>query len=238
MPRDLFGDVQQPVTRVGSRSRYTVVLSLAAHAAAVAAIVAATVLGPVVLPGLASSDLTYVTAMLPKAPPPPLPPRGPKPAEAPPPLANPNAAPIDVPDGIAPEPDVPFDVGAGPDVGLDTVFGVTGLDTLLGEPPPTPPALPPGPVRVGVHIRPPSKIRDASPVYPVIAQTAGVQGLVILEALIGSDGRVQSAQVLRGHPLLNDAALTAVRQWEYTPTLLNGVPVPVVMSVTVNFALR
>lgn len=235
MPRDLFGHIQQPVTRVGSRSRYTVVLSLTAHAAAIVAIVAATVLGPVVLPGLASSDLTYVSTMLPQPPPVFL--RNQTQAEAPP-LANPNAAPIDVPDGIAPEPDVQFDGGVGPDVGLDAVLGVTGLDTVIGEPPPPPPPTPPVPVRVGGNIRPPSKVRDTAPVYPGIAQQANVQGLVILEALIGTDGRVQNARVLRGHPLLNDAALAAVRQWEYTPTLLNGVPVSVVMSVTVDFALR
>ncbi len=57
---------------------------------------------------------------------------------------------------------------------------------------------------------------------------------MILEALIGVDGRVADAKVLRSVPLLDQAALDAVRQWEYTPTLLNGAPVPVVMTVTVH----
>ena len=75
-------------------------------------------------------------------------------------------------------------------------------------------------------------------VYPPIAQSARVQGIVIIEATIGPDGKVRDAKVLRGQPLLNDAALSAVRQWEYTPTLLNGVPVPVIMTVTVTFTLQ
>jgi protein TonB len=81
------------------------------------------------------------------------------------------------------------------------------------------------------------KTRDVSPVYPSIAQSARVQGVVIIEATIGPDGLVQNARVLRSIPLLDDAALSAVRQWEFTPTLLNGSPVPVIMTVTVNFQL-
>ena len=60
---------------------------------------------------------------------------------------------------------------------------------------------------------------------------------MIVEATIGTDGRVQAARVLRALPFLDQAALTAVRQWVYTPTLLNGIPVPVIMTVTVNFTL-
>jgi protein TonB len=65
-----------------------------------------------------------------------------------------------------------------------------------------------------------------------------VEGVVILEAIIGADGRVQEVRVLRSKPLLDQAAIDAVRQWLFTPTLLNGVPVPVIMTVTVNFALE
>ena len=74
--------------------------------------------------------------------------------------------------------------------------------------------------------------------YPAIAQAARVQGIVIIEATISPAGRVLDASVLRSIPLLDAAALAAVKQWEYTPTLLNGVPVSVVMTVTVNFQLR
>jgi TonB family protein len=94
-----------------------------------------------------------------------------------------------------------------------------------------------GPLRVGGNMPPPRKIRDVRPVYPAIARTAKVQGVVILETTIGADGRVSSARVIRSLPLLDQAALDAVRQWEFTPTLLNGVPTPIIMTVTVNFSL-
>jgi protein TonB len=90
---------------------------------------------------------------------------------------------------------------------------------------------------VGGQIKPPTKTKDVKPVYPPIAQSARVQGVVIIEATIGANGRVQDARVLRSIPLLDQAALDAVRQWEFTPTLLNGVPVPVIMTVTVQFTL-
>ena len=90
-------------------------------------------------------------------------------------------------------------------------------------------------VRVGGKISAPIKIKDVKPVYPAMAQSAHVAGAVIIEATIGADGKVIDAKVLRSIPLLDQAALDAVRQWVYTPTLLNGVPVPVVVTVTINF---
>jgi len=93
------------------------------------------------------------------------------------------------------------------------------------------------PVRVGGQVKAPTQIRKVQPVYPAEAQAAKVQGIVILEAIIGADGRVNDAKVLRSVPLLDQAAIDAVRQWEYTPTLLNGVPTPVIMTVTVTFNL-
>ena len=104
-------------------------------------------------------------------------------------------------------------------------------------PSPTPSPLP-APVHVGGEIEPPTKTKDVRPQYPPIAQSARVQGVVIVEATIGPSGTVQDARVLQSIPLLDAAALAAVRQWEFTPTVLNGVPVPVIMDVTVNFALR
>ena len=69
------------------------------------------------------------------------------------------------------------------------------------------------------------------------AQQARVQGVVIIEALIDDRGEVANARVLRSIPMLDDAALSAVSQWQFTPTLLNGAPVGVIMTVTVNFTL-
>jgi TonB family protein len=93
-------------------------------------------------------------------------------------------------------------------------------------------------VRVGGRIEPPIKMNDVKPVYPAIAKNAGVTGAVIIEATIGADGKVIDARVLRSIPLLDQAALDAVRQWEYRPTVLNGVAVPVIMTVTINFKLQ
>lgn len=92
-------------------------------------------------------------------------------------------------------------------------------------------------VRVGGNIRPPQKTKHVDPVYPPIAQSARVQGVVILETIIDEQGRVADARVLRSIPLLDQAALDAVRQWEFSPTMLNGVPTPVIMTTTVQFSL-
>jgi protein TonB len=109
--------------------------------------------------------------------------------------------------------------------------------------PPT--ALPPAPpetpkvVRVGGLIKEPRKLVHVPPVYPTMAQQTHVQGTVTLEALIDVTGRVQNVKVLSSdHPLLNGAAMQAVQQWRYTPTELNGVPVPVLMTIFVRFTLE
>ncbi|HXR43277.1 MAG TPA: energy transducer TonB, partial [Pseudolysinimonas sp.] len=160
---------------------------------------------------------------------------------------SPAAAPLRAPEAVTPEvprepaPIADFDLGV--DGGLDPVGPFTPGDPAGGArtpPPPPPPPVatpPPAPVRVGGVIRAPQKIRDVAPRYPVIAQQSKVQGFVILEAVISEDGAVESLRVLRSQPLLDAAALEAVRQWRFTPTLLNGQPVPVVMTVTVNFSL-
>ena len=111
-------------------------------------------------------------------------------------------------------------------------------------PPPPPPPPPPGPVdgtmpiRVGGNVAPPAKIRDVKPEYPPEARAAGVSGLVILEAVIDANGNVRDARVLKSVPLLDQAALDAVRQWQFTPTRLNNTFVPVIMTVTLNFSLQ
>jgi TonB family protein len=105
---------------------------------------------------------------------------------------------------------------------------------------PGPPANPDatGAYRIGGGLMPPKKTKDARPQYPAIAQQARVQGVVILEVRIDEHGNVSDAKVLRSIPMLDQAAIEAVKQWQYTPTLLNGVAVPILMTVTVNFSLR
>jgi protein TonB len=83
----------------------------------------------------------------------------------------------------------------------------------------------------------PAKIKDVKPVYPEIAKASGVQGIVVIEVRIEPDGTVGTASVIRSIPLLDEAALDAVKQWRFTPTLLNGEPTAVMMTVTINFTL-
>lgn len=94
-----------------------------------------------------------------------------------------------------------------------------------------------GPFRVGGNIRPPQKTKHVAPEYPAIAQTSRVQGVVIVEAIIDEQGRVAEARILRSIPLLDRAALDAATQWEFSPTVVDGRAVPVVMTVTIQFTL-
>jgi TonB family protein len=97
---------------------------------------------------------------------------------------------------------------------------------------------PVAPVKVGGAIKEPRKTRHVNPAYPGTAVQARVQGVVVLECTISATGKVVEVRTLRGVPLLSEAAIEAVRRWEYTPTVLNGTPVPVIMTVTVNFKLN
>ena len=87
-------------------------------------------------------------------------------------------------------------------------------------------------------MRAPTKIKDVRPIYPPDAMAARIQGVVVIEVSLDTEGRVRDARVLRSIPELDEAALTAVRQWEFTPSIVNGKPVPIVMTVTVNFTLQ
>jgi protein TonB len=93
-------------------------------------------------------------------------------------------------------------------------------------------------VRVGGNIAAPVRTYNVPAAYPSLAQTVRVQGMVIVEVLIGEDGSVQGGRILRSIPLLDQAAMEAVQQWRFQPTLLNGVAIPVIMTTTVNFTLQ
>jgi periplasmic protein TonB len=96
----------------------------------------------------------------------------------------------------------------------------------------------PAPLRpVGGNIREPRRIRGEVPVYPELARRAHIEGKVVLECVIDTDGRVTDLRVVSGPPLLTGAALDGVRTWVYTPTTLNGQPIRVILTVTVKFAL-
>ncbi|MGD9904587.1 MAG: TonB family protein [Vicinamibacterales bacterium] len=235
MPGDLFGPVTRPFDGVGGRSRLTVPVSLAAHVVVVAAVVVVPLLATDALPALREPlSVSMITPVVPAPPP--------LRRVAPPPtrlaVANPEAAPIEAPSGVAPEPEWQRDRTFFEDRGPGLLDGIEHGAQVLTPPPPPPAPEPPATVRVSSGVTAPTRIHDVAPVYPPIAVQAHIEGLVIIEATIGVDGAVTDARVLRSEPLLADAALQAVRQWRYTPTRLDGRPVAVVMTVTVNFRLR
>jgi periplasmic protein TonB len=106
--------------------------------------------------------------------------------------------------------------------------------------PPHPPAVaaaPSEPLRVGGDVQMAKLVKKVIPEYPPLAKTARVSGVVRLLGVIAKDGTIQNLQVISGHPLLARAALEAVKQWVYQPTLLNGQPVEVIAPIDVNFTL-
>jgi protein TonB len=237
VPRDLFGDVTAPSITLGTRKWYSVPLSFVAHTAVIGAIVVVPLVATGALPMPATRPM-IVELMTPPVPQPPPAPRRATPA--PPSPANRNAAPSVAPDTIAPDRNF--------DAGFENIthreIGIVGGSEVDGGVVVPPPAAAPPPareerVRIGGVVRAPERLSHVAPIYPPVALAARVRGLVIIEAVIDTRGNVQDARILRSDsPLLNEAAVTAVRQWTYSPTLLNGVPVSVVMTVTVQFALR
>ena len=230
MPRDLFGDVTRPSISIGNRKWYTVPVSLFSHVVVVAAAVVVPLLASQALP----KPMEGITIFFdpPEIPPPPPPPIR-EIREIPQQVVK--SIPVDAPTGFTKEPEQPEVPWRETDVPPNVVIGLVDTPDSIMAPPPKP--VDRAPVRVGGTIRQPQRVRDVQPAYPAIAQAARVQGIVIIEATIGVDGQVTNARILRSVPLLDEAALEAVRQWQYTPTLLNGVPVPVIMTVTVQFTL-
>jgi protein TonB len=92
-------------------------------------------------------------------------------------------------------------------------------------------------MRISAGVQPPRKLHQVDPIYPELARAARVEGRVVLDCVIGVDGRVTDVRIVRGVALLNQAAVDAVGQWVYVPTLLSGRPVPVILTVTVDFHL-
>jgi protein TonB len=239
----MFRDIIQPAAGVGGRKKYVVPLSILTHVILIAIAIAFPLFAPGVLPSPATTLIARVNPVIPDVPLPPPPPASQPRTPPPAPTPDPSVAPIDAPHEIAPEP-ARFPATQ---IGVESVGTIEGVDASVSDlfgkrvepvPPPRQPAPPAEPLHVGGKIKQPRKINDIQPIYPPIAQQAHVEGMVIIEATLGPGGNVVDARVLKSIPLLNDAALAAVRQWRYTPTLLNGIPVPVVMTVTVNFTLR
>ncbi len=243
MSHELFEEVVKPTVTVGSRSPYSVAASIAVHVLIIGAVVIAPLMAVDVLPAPTRSLPDYVLVVSPPVPPAstPAPARDAEAranAEAPAEPATAPDVPTEAPDGIRDrEPPAPPAMSVGHVVSdrlLDSL-GPGGPGTRTPSPPP--PQVPSGPVRIGGQIREPVKVVHVPPVYPAIAQNARIHGTVTIEAVIGTDGAVREATVRSGVPLLDQAALDAVRRWRYRPTLLNGVAVPVIMTVQVRFTL-
>lgn len=137
---------------------------------------------------------------------------------------------------------LPFSVGNGrASAESDQLAGGIGIGVLPTAPPPRQAAPvkkePPKPLRVGGSVQAANIVQRVNPSYPQLAKQARIQGLVRLEGIIARDGSIQQLKVISGHPLLVPAAVEAVRQWRYRPTLLNGEPVEVIAPIDVNFIL-
>ena len=158
-------------------------------------------------------------------------------------LVAPKAIPKDV--KIIKEEEAPPDVGAGMVGGVPggvaggsmggVIGGVIGGAGSTAAPPP--PKVSPKRITVGGNVQAAHLVNRVQPVYPPLARQTRISGTVKLHAIIGKNGAVEQLQVVSGHPLLVQAALDAVRQWRYQPTLLNGEPVEVDTEIDVIFSL-
>jgi protein TonB len=238
MPRDLFSDVIRPSVHVRSKKSSAFPLAIVLHLAALLVVVIAPLVATDVLP-TPRRVLEFMAVAPPSIPPPPPGPSADAPRRSTRSPVSTSAAPLEAPDRIGEE-----IASAEPGVEIGGVpgglpGGVPGGIDVGSEPsPPPPPAAFKEPIRPGGVIKSPKKTKEVLPIYPAIARAARVQGTVILDAVIDETGKVTTVRVLRSNPPLDAAAIDAVRQWEFTPTLLNGQPIPIVMTVTITFTLN
>jgi periplasmic protein TonB len=230
-------------TSFSSRGTSTAAVSVGLHALLLASVLVLPLFLHQPLPERADEVRAFFAEPISITPPPPPPPAAAAPrahanSARPPVESGALHAPSVIPEVIAPEDG--FDLGSDGGVPGGVEGGVPGgvVGGVVGGLPDAP-APPPVPrLRAGRDVSPPRRLREVAPVYPKYARLSRLEGVVVVEAVIDERGRVQNATVVKGVPLLDDAALDAVRQWAYAPSLLNGVPVQVVMTVTVTFQLR
>ena len=241
----MFDTVTGEVKHLPRHATLPILMSSMAQAAAVGAfIVIPLMLVTDTIPEIPSM-MAFVAAPPPPPPPPPPPAPAPKPVVQTATPMNAAAAPIEPPTTIAPErpSDEGLDIGApgGVEGGIPggVVGGVLGGLPEAPPPPPPPPAVAKGPVRIGGQIQTPALITRVEPAYPPIAVSAHLEGIVILEAIVSREGTVEEVKVLRSvHPLLDREAVTAVKQWRYSPLVLNGIKERFVLTVTLSFHLQ
>lgn len=247
---------QQSFSEATARTNrgWTVLVSSALQIALVSAISLVPLLRPEILP---KTLLQTMLTVPPTPPPPPPPPALTQAAHLPRAVPRPfNSTglfePATVPDKVAilSDAELPVDSSGVPGGLQGGVPGGTGTsaDSLFkslqarSEPrPPVVKAEPPAVIprlQVGGQVQAGKLIYGPKPLYPPLALRTRTEGTVQLTAVIGRDGTVQNLSVVSGHPLFVQAALEAVRQWRYAPTLLNGDPVEVVSPITVTFSLN
>jgi len=227
--------------------------------------VAAAVLTPMMYPDVLKVAKASIPLSVPLAPPPPPPPAGnpapktapTKPTEPPKVFVPPTKVPTEVAKNLPEDPNPPqFEPRVGVPGGdpRGKEGGVpNGVPESIGDPrnviplppPPPPPAevkkanpAPTGPVRVGGDVQAAKILSQPKPAYPALARSIRQQGTVRLSAVISRDGQVVNLTLVSGPPLLVAAAMDAVRQWRYRPTLLNGEAVEVLTQIDVNFTLN
>ena len=241
MPRDLFVET---VTHkyAPKRSKWTIAGSILAHTMLVGAVL--------VVPILSALDdyVVYANKLTFTLPPPAMPamPAPPPKVTTPVPTMNPDAAPpappvepvtseVPKPTSYGPPPPPGMLFGAGPP-GIPSVGDGHRNVTVHTFRPPEPKK--PEPVRIGGNMKPPTRTYYVEPRYPSVALAVKEEGTVTLEATLDEAGNVKDLKVIGSRPLLDNAAIEAVSKWRYTPTRLNGVAVPIILTVRVTFALR
>jgi protein TonB len=232
----------EPESHQGRKSA-TFFISLVLHSALVLAVAVLPLLYYDALPSQEALKAFFVQPLEVAPPPPPPPPPAASSGVARPALkieVQPPSgfiAPIDVPNEITPE--EALDLGLEGGVAGGVEGGVPGgvVGGVVGGLPSGPPP-PARVVRIGGQIAQPRKIRNVEPVFPDLAVQSRISALVILEAEVDVRGVVKNVKVLRGHPLFDDSAMQAVKQWRYQPLLLNGEPTGFILTVTVAFNLR
>jgi periplasmic protein TonB len=152
-------------------------------------------------------------------------------------LTQPRAIPKEV--AVFKEAELPPDVINNNGAAGGIFGGIPGQGIVVGQAaaPPPPKATGPARIKQGGNVTAASIINQTKPNYPPLARQARIQGNVVLHAIIDKDGNVAQLEVVSGHPLLVQAALDAVKQWRYKPTLLNGDPVEVDTTITVTFSM-
>jgi protein TonB len=220
--------------------RGSVPISIALHLVVLFLIFVIPLTANLVLP-MVTVDLPDYVRLAPMPPPPEVAAPAPRRTLDPPPSAP--AAPTSAPPNILPPSADPPQYG--PPTSPGAIGGIFptdagGVGTAIAPPSVvvSPPQRPRGPVRVAELPVAPRKIADARPIYPEIARQAKKEGTVVIEAVLDTTGRVTQSRVIQSVPLLDQAALDAVRQWRYTPTTLGGQPVSVLMTITIRFTLQ